>query len=132
MTPLQSFDIDLSDINKPTIFVGGRDVTNQIKCLALTIDVDNRVPMLTLDQRAHGRIQGLGEVIVTEQAPDDLLATMKAAADWAARCILSLDPNEVEQAALEGQDLGDGSITAEVLKAVAVRVRRFGGVDAGD
>jgi hypothetical protein len=93
MTPLRTFDIDLTELAR------GHVVVTMV------------------------------EDAVAAPVPD-VVDMMHAAAEWAEQVILSLNPAEIEQAALDGQDLGDGSLTGDVIKLVAERVRQFGGMDA--
>lgn len=96
---LLPFRIDTTNPGAPVVEVDGVDVSDQVRALRLDCAPGTDLPVLTLELRpGAGPVEGAAEI---QTVATDLAGTVRA-------FLAQLDPNEVQQAALNNHDMSRG------------------------
>lgn len=111
MGGLSEIQIDATDVVNPTVKVGGQDVTEHVKAVHLTLRPGQELPQVVFELApgAHMAFEGMAVTAVGERPdPGPAAATFLAA----------IDAVQLEQAALNREDLGNepGDLTRGMLR----------------
>lgn len=116
---LADFTVDTTDPLNPAVTVNGERV-NKSQLRAAVLEVGGpQVPTLTLHMAAAGTVEGKGIVQVVPDGTGDLLPEGEAVA----RFLSSMDPGQVEAAALSRAGGQGGNLIAAVLAVLADEAR---------